>query len=234
VSGGNSHEAAAAADRFAAAHAALKADSSVQFTMSPVPKPGPPPQWLVDFGHWLGGILKPLGRFLAWIGSFFPDAPYARILLWTVLAVAAALLVWMVYQRLRHGEWRLPRRRAAQAATVEAIEESWAPDAAPVRAWLREADALAEQGRFADAVHHLLFRSIEDIAKRRPRLVRPALTSRELAGADAIPGPARDLFAGIARLVERSLFGGLPVDSDDWASARRAYADFALPGTWRA
>ena len=93
---------------------------------------------------------------------------------------------------------------------------------------------MAAQGRFAEAVHHLLFRSIEDIAKRRPRLVRPALTSRELAAADAIPGPARELCAGIARLVERSLFGGRAVDADDWASARRAYADFALPGTWRA
>ena len=233
MSGGNSQE-AAAADRFAAAHAALKADSSVQFTMPRAPQPPPPPQWLTDFFAWLERVLSPIGRFFAWIGSFFPDAPYARIFLWTVLAVAAALLLWMVYQRVRYGEWRLPRRRIAQPATVDMVEEAWAPDAAPVRAWLREADTLAEQGRFAEAVHHLLFRSIEDIAKRRPRLVRPALTSRELAEADSIPGPARDLFAGIARLVERSLFGGRPVSADDWASARSAYADFALPGMWRA
>jgi hypothetical protein len=64
--------------------------------------------------------------------------------------------------------------------------------------------------------------------------VRPALTSRELAAAEAIPAPARDLFARIARLVERSLFGGRPVAADDWTTARAAYADFALPGTWRA
>ncbi|GAA0324426.1 hypothetical protein GCM10009087_38420 [Sphingomonas oligophenolica] len=234
MSGGNTHEAAAAADRFAAAHAALKADSSVQFTMPPAPQPPPPPQWLIDFGHWIGRMLRPIGRFFHWIGSFMPDAPYARIFLWTVLAVAAVLLLWLVYQRLRHGEWRLPRRRTARTAAVETVDEGWVPDAAPVRAWLREADALAEQGRFDEAVHHLLFRSIEDIAKRRPRLVRPALTSRELAAADAIPGPARDLFASIARLVERSLFGGRPVDAGDWASARGAYADFTLPGTWRA
>lgn len=233
MSGGNSQEAAAAADRFAAAHAALKADSSVQFTMPRAPQPQPPPQWVIDFFEWLGRALRPIGRFFAWLGSFFPDAPYARIFLWTVLAVAAALLLWMIYQRLRYGEWRLPRRRVAQPAVVDMVEEAWAPDAAPVRAWLREADMLAEQGRFAEAVHHLLFRSIEDIAKRRPRLVRPALTSRELAAADAIPGPARDLFAGIARLVERSLFGGRAVDAADWTQARAAYRDFALPGAWR-
>jgi len=235
VSGGNSHEAAAAADRFAAAHAALKGDSSVQFTLQPAAPRPPPPQWFVDFSHWLGHVLKPLGRLLAWIGSFFPDAPYARIFLWTFLAVAAAMLLWMVYQRLRYGAWRLPRRRRKEpSAVVEAEEEAWAPDAAPVRAWLREADLLAEQGRYAEAVHHLLFRSVEDIARRRPRLVRPALTSRELAGADAIPAPARDLFSGIARLVERSLFGGRPVDAEDWSSARAAYTDFTQPGMWRA
>jgi hypothetical protein len=112
-------------------------------------------------------------------------------------------------------------------------EEAWAPEAAPARAWLNEADAMARQGRFAEAVHHLLTRSIEDIARRRPRLVRPALTSRELAAATDIPPSARDLFAGIARLVEKSLFGGRPVSAEDWETARAAYADFALPGTWR-
>lgn len=234
MSGGSSHEAVTAADRFAAAHAALKADTSIQFTLQPAPKPPAPPQWLVDFAHWLGHVLRPIGRFFRWISSFMPDAPYARIFLWTILAAAAAMLVWVVYLRLRDGVWRLPRRKRATTAMVETEEDAWAPDAAPVRAWLREADLMAEQGRYAEAVHHLLFRSIEDIAKRRPRLVRPALTSRELAEADAIPGPARELFAGIARLVERSLFGGRPVNAEDWGSARAAYADFTLPGTWRA
>jgi hypothetical protein len=161
-----------------------------------------------------------------------PDAPYARIFLWTVLAVAAAALLYMIYLRLRDGEWRLPRRR--RPVSVEPVpEEEWSPDAAPARSWLREADALAAQGRYAEAVHHLLFRSIEDIARRRPRLVRPALTSRELAAAEALPPPARSLFARIAGLVERSLFGGRAVDSGDWTEARAAYADLVLPGTWR-
>ena len=33
----------------------------------------------------------------------------------------------------------------------------------------READALAAEGRFAEAIHHLLLRSVEDIGRRRPR-----------------------------------------------------------------
>ncbi|WP_443025406.1 DUF4129 domain-containing protein [Sphingomonas sp. RB3P16] len=224
----------AAPDRFAAAHAALTADPSVQFTLQRAPPPPQPPLWLKQFAEWLVWALRPVGRFLMWIDSFFPRLPYARILLWTVLVVAVATLLWVVYQRVRHGEWRWPRRfgrRATQVALDEAQE--WAPEAAPAHEWLREADALAADGHYAEAVHHLLRRSIDDIARRRPRLVRPALTSRELSAADAIPPSARDLFAGIARLVERSLFGGRPVDAADWRTARAAYSDFALPGTWR-
>jgi hypothetical protein len=163
-----------------------------------------------------------------------PDAPYARILLWTVLAAAVLGFAIMVYRRIKDGEWSLPRRRKGEAVAPEAEEESWSPEAAQGRSWLREADALAAQGRYAEAVHHLLFRSIEDIGRRRPRLVRPALTSRELAAAEALPPPARSLFARIAALVERSLFGGRPVEAADWTAARTAYADLVLPGTWRA
>ncbi|HLL31408.1 MAG TPA: DUF4129 domain-containing protein, partial [Allosphingosinicella sp.] len=153
--------------------------------------------------------------------------------LWTVLALAASAFAWMVYRRIRDGEWRLPRRRRAEQVEAEAEEEAWAPEAAPARSWLREADALAAQGRYAEAVHHLLFRSIEDIGRRRPRLVRPALTSRELAAAEALPVPARSLFSRIAGLVERSLFGGRAVGADDWTEARAAYADLVTPGAWR-
>lgn len=217
----------------AAAHEALKADSTIQFSLQPAPPPPQPPQWLRDALEWLSEALRPVARLFQWIGGFMPDAPYARILLWTVLAAAALGFAIMVYRRIRDGEWSLPRRRRAAAVAAEADEETWSPEAAPARSWLREADALAAQGRYAEAVHHLLFRSIEDIGRRRPRLVRPALTSRELAAAEALPTPARSLFARIAALVEHSLFGGRPVEAADWTAARTAYADLVLPGTWR-
>ena len=233
MSGGNAQEAAAAADRFMAAHRALRDDPSMQFDLAAAAPPPEPPQWLIQFYQWLNDVLKPVARSLDWIGSFMPDAPYARIFLWTIIGVAALALMWVVVDRLRHGAWRSPWRRRARVVHAAADEPDWEPDAAPVRSWLREADAMAADGRYAEAVHHLLFRSIEDIQRRRPRVVRPARTSRELAAEPAIPPSARDLFAGIARLVERSLFGGRPVSLDDWTSARSAYADFALPGAWR-
>jgi hypothetical protein len=136
---------------------------------------------------------------------------------------------------LRDGRWAWPfRRRAIRSADADGEDEAWQPAEAPARAWLDEADALAARGHYADAIHHLLLRSVEDIARRRPRVVRPALTSRELARAGAIPDAARDLFARIAAMVERSLFGGRAVEAADWHDARGAYADFVLPRAWKA
>lgn len=230
---GGTSQAASTPDRFADAHAALTSDPSVQFTLHRAPPPPQPPEWLVTLGKWLGKLFKPIGQGLRSIADWLPNWPYARILLWGVLALLAAAIVWAVYHRVRHGEWRWPRFVRRRPTRSQPVDEAWAPDAAPVQEWLREADLLAAEGRYAEAVHHLLRRSIDDIARRRPQLVRPALTSRELSASSAIPLSARDLFAGIARLVERSLFGGRPVDATDWTQARAAYRDFALPGAWR-
>ena len=229
---GGSATAATGPDQFAGAYKALRADPSVQFNLTPATPQPQSPLWLQHFFEWLGKVFEPVGKFLAWIGSFFPAAPYARILMWIVIGVAIGALLWAMYNRLVHGEWRIRLPRRTRAADLE-FEPEWAPDDAPVRSWLEEAEALAREGRYAEAIHHLLFRSIEDISRRRPNLVRPALTSRELAASPAVPERARGLFAGIARVVERSLFGGRPVGEPDWIAARDSYAEFALAGSWR-
>lgn len=220
-------------DQLAAAHRALRAAGDVQFDMMPAPGRQPPPAWLKALGEWLEWALAPVGRFLRWIGSFMPDAPYARIVLWTMIAVLALLILWMVVDRVRHGVWRLPRwRRRPMATEAPPPDDDWTPQATTARAWLDEADALAAQGQYAQAVHHLLLRSVEDLSRRRPHIVRPALTSRDLARAADIPPAPRRLFAEIAAAVERSLFGGRAIDADEWGRCRLAYADFAQTRTW--
>ena len=222
-----------AAARLEAAHRALRADPDIQFQLQRVEEPTPP-EWLIQFLRWLGRGLRPIGRFFRWVDSFMPDVAWAKILLWTVLAVAAVTLVVVLWRGLRGGRWEWPWRRRRLARAEPAEETEWRPEEAPARAWLEEADRLAGEGLYAQAIHHLLLRSVDDIAKRRPRLVRPSLTSRELAVAGAVPSAARDLFARIAAMVERSLFGGRAVDAADWDTARTAYADFVLPRAWKA
>jgi hypothetical protein len=211
---------------------ALRNDDAIQFDLTPAPPEPKAPDWLRTLGEWIADFFRPVGRALEWINSLMPDAPYARILLWIVLVLAAGALLWMLLQRWRSGAWRLPRWRRAEEQDADG-EEPWMPDAAPVRSWLEEADALAAEGDYAGAAHHLLLRSIEDIQWRRPRLVRPALTSRDIAAAEEIPAQARTIFARIVETVERSLFGGRPVSAAEWSATRGAYADFAVRGSWR-
>ncbi|WP_420136800.1 DUF4129 domain-containing protein [Sphingomonas sp.] len=213
----------------------MRADPDIQFTLQRrPPPPKPPAAGKGHFAQWLEDFFAPINRFFRWIGSIFPDLPYAQIILWLVLIAAAAALLWMIVTRIREGGWRWPkwRRRKATGEEEAAHEEEWRPEAAPARAWLEEADALAARGLYAEAAHHLLLRSVEDIGQRRPGLVKPALTSRDLAQAPAVPSRARELFATIAAVVERSLFGGRPVEADEWSSCRAAYADFARQPSW--
>lgn len=218
-------------DQFAQAYRALRSSPSVQFNLQPRPPRPEPPAWLKEALEAIGSTLKPVGRLLRWFGSFLPDAPYARILLWVVLLTGALVIAWALYGRIKHGEWPLPRWPREQPVSIE--EDEWQPETAGVCSWLDEADTFAAQGMFAEAIHHLLFRSVEDIARRRPQLVRPAITSRELASAEGIPARARTLFSRIAGVVERSLFGGREVSKLEWSEARETYSEFALAGSWR-
>jgi len=98
---------------------------------------------------------------------------------------------------------------------------------------IAEADRLAAAGQFGEAVHLLLGRSLEDIASRRPGLLKPALTARAIAVMAELPDQARLAFGRIAVTVERSLWARQPIDQSAWHDARSAYEDFALGPHWR-
>lgn len=221
--------------RFEEAHRALLADPSVQFRLVHPPPPTPAPPWLRAVGEWLAWALRPIGRALGWIIGLLPDAPYARILFWSVIALVAAFVAWTVLERIRRGAWQWPHLSRRKIAAAAAVSDEAAPfEPEPVRAWLAEADALAAGGGFAEAAHLLLFRTVEDLARRRPGVIRPALTARELAAVAAFPPPVRARVAAIAALVERSLFGGRPVGIDEWRAVRNSYAELGRPEVWRA
>ncbi len=194
---------------FAEAHRQLLADGSIQFDL---PRFEPPemPAWLNSLGNFMSG-----------------DHPILRLLMWLVVGAIALLLLYAIGRWLSGAGWPW-RRKAAEAA-----DESWRPEEAPARRLLSEADALAAQGRYSEAAHLLLFRSIDDIDARRPELVGPALTSRDIAALPAIPTGPRGAFARIAALVERSLFARRDLVADDWRDCRAAYEEFAFADGWR-
>lgn len=197
-------------------YAQTMAGGEIQTGFPPPPPTPQPPEWLKS-------LFKALGDFFQW------SAPAVKPLLWIG---AALLLIFILYHfvpafaRWVDGLWF---RRKHGGAEEEAVGQA---EAGAARALLAEADALAAEGRFGEAVHLLLYRSVEDIEGRRPGLVRPAMTSRHLAEARDLPAAARGAFSRIARAVEISLFGGRSIDADAWQQCRGAYAELTVPKNW--
>lgn len=192
----------------AEAHAELLRTPGLQFDFEAF-RPQAPPSWL-----------QPL------IDALIALGPVLKYVFWGGVILGAVLILWFAANEVMG--LRLGSRRRVR---VEAPD--WRPDEARARALLEDADRLAGEGRFADAIHLLLFRSIDDLSGRRPGVVRPALTARDIARLDALPGEPRGAFARIAEVVERSFFGGRAVDADDFRAARADYEAFAFSGAWR-
>ena len=191
----------------------MRAAPDIQYAPLPLPQQSPPqpPAWLQWLGKLLESLFAPLGR---WLGIGWP---LLEKLLIALAFLAAALIAWQLLRRLA-----LRARRPAPARA-----EEWRPDRAEALALLEDADRLAAEGRYDDAVHLLLRRSVGQIEAARPGTLAPAATAREIAGLPALPAAARHAFAVIAARVEQSLFALRALTLADWEAARAAYADFA-------
>lgn len=192
---------------------AIRDAGDIQFAPLPPAQPAPPPDWLRRLSEWLADLFGPLGESLGlnW-----------RVVETGLIALAALAALWLLWRLL------VPLITAWRSRSGHGQEPEWAPDAAKAIALLEDADRLAAEGRFAEAVHLLLQRSVHHIAEARPDWLRPASTAREIALLPMLPARARHAFAEIARSVERSLFALREIGADDWRAARAAYADFAL------
>ena len=210
---GTEAERAAVDGRFDAAHRALLADKSVQFDFAPAVPPTPPklPEWL----QWLGDLLQ-------WLAPAFP------YIFWGAIIIGGLTILYFVLANVDGVEWPWKRR----ATTGYDGLAEWRPEEQAARALLADAEALAAQGRYAEAARLLLHRSIEDISRRLPEFLKPSLTARDIATAEELPPPARPAFDAIARVVEVSAFGSRTVNAAAWEECRAAYARFALPSTW--
>lgn len=195
----------------ALAHNDLRADNSIQFSEVDMPEAEPPPDWLIEFLGWLAEVLGPVGVLFV---AIWP------VLKWVLIIGGIALLLLLIVRAIQPDFLR--RKKGSSE------EEAWTPDQTEALALLEEADRLASEGRFDEATHLLLKRSVGQIAEARPDLVEPSSTARELSAEVRLPEKAREAFSVIATRVERSLFALSPLAREDWQAARDAYADFAL------
>ncbi|WP_047170435.1 hypothetical protein [Novosphingobium sp. Rr 2-17] len=221
IAGGHVGEADAGASAASATDAwkAVRAASDIQYTPLPDIKPQvtQTPEWLQALGRFLGKVLEavfePIGRFIGMSGS---------AVFYAFIGLGAVLLAFLIW---RLAEPMIDRWRSRQPA---APDPGWTPDRAEAMALLEDADRLAAQGRYGEAAHLLLRRSVRQIADARPDWLQPASTAREIAVLRVLPEAGRQAFGVIAARVERSLFALRDLDVQDWTVARQAYADFAL------
>lgn len=179
----------------------------------PVAKPSdPPPEWIKNLFEFLGNASGGI--------RYFIYGAAVLLLLYVLYRLFPAFRIWV--------DQRLVRTKP------DAEVDAWQPEINRARALLEEAEALAAQGHYAEAVHLLLWRSIGIIGTRLPKLLKPSLTARDIARAPELPDAARTAFATIADVVELSLFGRRPVDREGWERCRDAYSRFAQPENWAA
>lgn len=196
--------------KLAAAHKAMLADKGLQFDFAAPPPPPKPPGWL----EWLAKTFEWLAPLLKWI-------------FWAGLAAIVLLILYFLLRELLGVRFQRRKRRLERAQAAD-----WRPDAGRARALLEDADRLAAEGRYDEAAHLLLHRSVDELEGRRPGVVRPALTSRDIAGLAALPPKAKAAFTAIASAVEASFFGARPLDAAAFAECRKAYERFAFPEAW--
>ncbi|MBL8553660.1 MAG: DUF4129 domain-containing protein [Phenylobacterium sp.] len=201
-------EAGTAEQKLAAAHKALLETRGLQFDFAgaKVDAPARLPQWLLDFFEASGPVLVPV--------------------FWGGVIAGGLLILYFILRETVPESW-LRGKRTVTATT------DWRPEPEKARALLDDADTLAAAGRFEEAIHMLLYRSIDDLVARRPGHVRPALTSRDLAALSVLPPSAREAFARLAQAVERTFFGGRAAGADEFGAARADYEAFAFAEGWR-
>jgi len=197
----------------------IRDSADIQYAPIPPEQMTPPPEppgWLTSLfdaiGKALGAIFEPLGKLIGL---------NATLLMWIVIGLTALLVLYII--------WRLvePLILAPRKPKPEA-EPEWVPDREEAIALLEDADRLAAAGKFGEAVHLLLKRSVRHIADARPEWLLPASTAREIALMPMLSQAARQAFGAIATRVERSVFAMRELDATDWQAAREAYAKFAL------
>lgn len=204
--------AALSAEKVDAAWAQAVRDHATQWRFHAPAPPPTIPKWLTDLGNWLQ----------AYHTVFMP-------LLWIVLvALAIGILVMIAIDNAQ------ARRGGSRPGTLQLQDEDLRPERARAQALLADADRLAAAGDFDGAAHILLLRGVDDIRDRRRGLIKPFLTSREIAVLEALPAQARTTFAQIAAYVERSAFAGRSLGAEEFNHCREAYEAFAFADAWKA
>jgi len=144
----------------------------------------------------------------------------ASALMYVLIGVGLVLLVLFVV-------WELGGYKPDESVEEETEGDDDAVDVAVVQKPLGDAEALAGHGRFGEAIHVLLLRTLEKHARRVTVRLPRSLTSREILARVAVPEDARQALADLVTAAEVSHFGDHDPDEADYRTCREQFHRFA-------
>jgi hypothetical protein len=133
-------------------------------------------------------------------------------LLYTGIAVAVILVLLTIY-RLAFD------RPVVATAGLGGLQAAGSSDDAAADQWLGDADELAGEGRWTEAIHALLLSAIRRLSDEfgRPKASR---TSRELLRHFQLDDSRRTAFRQLITAVEAVIFGGRAPGAEEYAACR--------------
>lgn len=186
----------------------MKADETFQFELESASVP-PRLGWLEDF-------FAAIAKFIVSI------TPLLQVLFYIGLACVIAFILYAIGKAIYETRW--PSKSVP--AHEDMPEPLYAPDRERAQILLDEVDALAAAGRFDEAVHQLLYRSIQDIDGDRPNVIQKSFTAREIASLKILSPATQQAFKIISLVVETSYFGAKSIGRSEFETCREAYTQF--------
>jgi hypothetical protein len=136
-----------------------------------------------------------------------------RFLLWGGVIIGILVIVWSMRDSLpfisRSRKIIAPEQPPPPLAQSRGMEEAQV-----------EADDLARQGHYGEAMHMLLLKSLNEIRRQLGASFAVSLTSREILRRVQLPDIGRQSLAAIIRSVERTYFGSEGAGQSDYSECR--------------
>jgi hypothetical protein len=147
-------------------------------------------------------------------GSASREVPaFIRVLLWGAVIVGTAVVVWSLRDSLP--AFSRSRKTVASAQPPPSEAQSSRMEEARI-----EADDLARQGHYGEAMHLLLLNSLSEIRRQLGTSFAISLTSREILRRVQLPDIARQSLRAIIAAVERTYFRGDDAGQADYSHCR--------------
>ncbi|MDR1083979.1 MAG: hypothetical protein LBP22_03760 [Deltaproteobacteria bacterium] len=136
-----------------------------------------------------------------------------KVVFVVVVGLISVIIFWSIWQHVRKSR--------------KEKKEDNVPESAPLVRTLdriyEESLALAKKGRYAEAIHQLLLKSLEEFQKRQKTFFPRHLTSREILAKLQLGPPVEPALAFMVQKTEISIFGLYEPTEKDFSDCRDSY-----------